>query len=208
MKDRRCDFQQGSRSRIRIVLERRLARLRSERGATIPEMLIALVLATMAAGLIATAISQFFLVTNDSNNRLAVLHDLQNAALWIGRDANEAQRFTPGLGSIYGTFQSGQPTVQYRYSYDSGSTALVRERLVDGGVESTTKIARRIADQDDVVFSVNGNLLSVSITSSQGAISESTTVQIAMRVHLMRRPTQVLPERTVVPNERELKQTW
>jgi type II secretory pathway pseudopilin PulG len=183
MEKRRSDSLKRNRPPTRIVLRGHLRRLSSERGATIVEMLIALVLAAMAAGLIATAISQFFLVTNDSNNRLAVLNDLQNAALWIGRDANEAQGFTPGSGSIYGTLQSGNLTVQYRYSYDSGSTALVRERLVDGGVESTTKIARRIADQADVVFALNGNLLSVSITASHGAISESTTIQVAMRVH-------------------------
>jgi len=159
--------------------------IKFERGATIPEILIALVLSTFAAGLIATAAYQFFIVTNDSNNRLAVLHDLENVSTWLGRDASEAQAFTPGSGAVYGTLETGNTSVKYRYSYDAGQTALVREHLVDEVVQSTTTIARWIASQGDVVFSVSGNLLTVSITASGagGAVSESTTLKLSMKVH-------------------------
>ena len=155
-----------------------------ERGLTIAEILIAVVLAASAVGLIGTALYQFFVVTRDGNERLTVLTDLQNASLWIGRDAIEARSFTPGSGSVYGTLTAGDPTVQYRYSYDAGNTALVREHLVSGVPQTTLKIARRISNQADIAFTISGSLLTVSVTStgSDGGIAESTTLKLSMRV--------------------------
>ena len=158
--------------------------IKHERGATIPEMLIALVLSTFTAGLIATAVYQFFIVTNEGSQRLAMLHDLENASTWLGRDASEAQTFIPGSGIVYGTLETGNTSDKYRYFYDADQTALVRQHVVDEVVQLTTRIARRIADQDDVVFSVSGNLLTVSITATDasGTVSENTTYKFFMKV--------------------------
>jgi hypothetical protein len=159
-------------------------KLRTEQGATLPELLIALVLTAMTAGLVGTAIYQFFVVSNDGNDRMIVLHNLQNASTWLGRDTNESQSFTPGSGDVYGTLTTGDTTVEYRYSYDSTNKALIREHLVSSVVQSTMPVARRIANQNDVSFSINGSLLSVSITTTSvnGSISESTTLKLALRV--------------------------
>lgn len=169
---------------LRLNLRRLHCLIQPERGVTIPEMLIALFLAAMTAGLVGTAVYQFFLVTNDGNNRLASLHDLQNASMWIGKDVSEARSFMPGSGTVYGILTTGDASVQYRYYYDPGMKALVRQDLVDDLVVSTRIIARRIAAQEDVVFSLTDNLLTVSITSSsdEGTISESTTLKFYMRV--------------------------
>ncbi|MGH2620045.1 MAG: PulJ/GspJ family protein, partial [Anaerolineales bacterium] len=94
-----------------------------ERGFTIPEMLIATVLVASAAGLIATAIYEVFVVARSGNARLAALSDLESASLWIGRDASEAQSFAAGSGTIYGTLTTSNPTIQYRYSYSAANTA-------------------------------------------------------------------------------------
>ena len=153
-----------------------------ERGFTIPEMLIATVLVASAAGLIATSIYEVFVVARSGNARLAALSDLESAALWIGRDASEAQSFAAGSGTVYGTLTTSTPTIQYRYSYNSANTALVREVLVSGSPTSTLRIARRIAAQGNVAFSLSGSLLTVSITSTVGPTSESTTLKLGMRV--------------------------
>jgi hypothetical protein len=147
--------------------------------------MISLVIATSVAGLIGTAVFQFFIVSSDGNDRLTVLQSLQNASVWLGRDVSQAQSFTPGTGSVYGTLTSGDPTVEYRYSYDSVNRELIREHLVSSVVQSTQVAARRIANQSDIVFSVNGNLLNVSITatSDNGAVSEISVLDLAMRVH-------------------------
>ncbi len=153
-----------------------------ERGFTIPEMLIATVLVASAAGLIATAMYEIFVVARSGNARLAALSDLETAALWIGRDASEAQSFAAGSGTIYGTLTTSTPTIQYRYSYSAANKALVREVLVSGSPTSTVQIARRIAAQGNVAFSVSGSLLTVAITSTVGPTSESTTLKLGMRV--------------------------
>jgi hypothetical protein len=164
---------------------RRVKRLiRGESGATLPEMLIMLVLIASAASLIGTAVYQLFLATSDGNARLTALHNLQNASIWLGRDASESQSFSAGAGSVYGTFTTGDPTVEYRYSYDASDGDLVREHLISGTPQSTLRVARGIADQGDIVFSLAGELLTVSITTTSpaGAIDESATLKLAMRV--------------------------
>ena len=153
-----------------------------QRGFTIPEMLVATIMVISAAGLIATAIYQIFVVARSGNARLAALSDIENAAVWIGRDASEAQSFAAGSGAVYGTFTTSDPTIQYRYSYDSANTALVREHLVSGSPQSTLRIAHRIGAQGNVSFSVTGSLVTVSITATVGPTSESSTLKLGMRV--------------------------
>ena len=153
-----------------------------ERGFTLPEMLITLVLIALSTGLISTSIYQIFIVSSDGNARLSVLNDLENIAIWIGRDTSEAQSWTVGVGTIYGTLTTSDPTVQYRYSYDAANTALVREHLVSGTPVNTLNIARRIANQGDITFSNTGTLLTISVTSTVGSTSESSTLNLGMRV--------------------------
>jgi len=156
----------------------------SEEGVSIPEMLVAMFLAALVAGLIAMAVYQFFIIGTDGRNRFEALGDLENASLWLGRDVSESESFTPGSGNVYGTLTVADPTIQYRYSYDAGNTALVREHVVSSVVQSTLRVARHIANQADVVFSVTGNLLTISLsaTSDDGAYSKSTSLNLAMRV--------------------------
>jgi len=151
-------------------------------GFTIPEMLIGALLATAAATLIATAIYEFSVASRDGRNRLTALGDLQNAALWIGRDTSEAQSFAAGSGSTYGTLTTSDTNLQYRYSYSGSDTSLVREVLVGGSPTNTTRVARHIAGQGDVAFSLSGTLLTVTITSTSGSFDESATLSASMRV--------------------------
>lgn len=155
-----------------------------ERGATLPEMLIALVISAGAIGLIGSAAYQLFVASKLGSARLTALHNLQNATLWLNRDVNQSGAFAPGSGSVYGTFTTGDDSVEYRYSYDPAEDALLREHLVDGIPEGTLRVARGIRDQSDVAFSVNGSLVTVAITASgpDGAHAESTVLNSAMRI--------------------------
>jgi hypothetical protein len=145
-------------------------------------MLIGALLATAAATLIATAIYEFSVASRDGRNRLNALGDLQNAALWLGRDASEAQSFAPGSGSVYGTLTTSDSNRQYRYSYSASDDSLVREVLVGGSPTSTLQVARHIASQGDVAFSASGTLLTVTIEATSGSIGESATLNASMRV--------------------------
>lgn len=151
-------------------------------GVTIPELLIGMLLMALAAALIGTAVYQFVVASKDGNDRLAALSDIQTATMWFSRDASEAESVSGGGGSVYGFINTSDPTVRYRYSYDAATTSLVREHLVSGVPQSTVRIARHIAQQSDVSFSVSGTLLSMTITATSGGISESATVNTSMRV--------------------------
>jgi len=153
-----------------------LRRLATEdRGVTLTEILVSIFIMSLILGLLGTAFYQFFAATTLGNDTLTALRDLEIAGVWLSRDAREAVSFTPGSGTVYGTFDCGGSTVEY--SYDSGNTALVR--AVDG--ESRT-VARHIAVQNDVQFSVSGSLVTVTLTSTSGAISRSATIEVNMRM--------------------------
>lgn len=156
--------------------EQSLRRLVTEdRGMTLTEILVTLFLTSLLIGVLGMAFYQLFTATRWGNDTLTALHDLENAEVWLSGDARQAQSFTPGSSPVYGTFDCGDSTVQY--SYNSGNTALVR--AVDGG--SPLTVARHIAQQSDVGFSVGGSLVTITLTSTSGAISRDTTLEINMR---------------------------
>jgi hypothetical protein len=156
--------------------------LRQENGASLVELLLGIAISTFVIAALGTAVYQFYAISGWGNARMAVLHDLQNAGLWLGRDAQEASSFTAGGGLVYGTFNWSDLSVQYRYSYDPGTTSLVREHLLSGVPQSTVTVARHIASQGDVTFTPSGSLVTVSITSTSGGVTASDTVLLAMRV--------------------------
>lgn len=169
----------------RTVSPNRMPRSRrAERGATLPELLIALLVSTAALGLIGTAVYQLFVTSAIGNARLTALHNLQNAALWLNRDAQQAEGFTPGSDPVYGVFTTGDPSIQFRYSYDAMEAALLRELLIDGASDRTLQVARGVQDQGDIVFSAIGSLLTISITTGDldGQVTESMQLRSAMRV--------------------------
>ncbi len=145
-----------------------------DRGATLTEIIVALFLTSLVLGLLGTAIYQIFSATRWGNESLAAMHDLEIAGVWLSRDAREALSFTPGSGTLYGTLDCGDSTAQY--SYDSANTALVR--TAQG---RSLTVARHIAQQNDVQFTVDGSLVTVSLTSTSGSTSRNATFQISMR---------------------------
>jgi len=159
---------------------------RSEQGASLVEMLIAVAISVIVIGVISTAVVQFMLVSRWGNDQLLVSSDLQVAAIWLGRDAAEASSFTPDNSDVneYGTLSWQDQNLnlhQFRYFYDPAEGDLRREYLIDGVSQSTLSTARRITAPGDASFSLNGNLLTVSLTSSSGDVSETIELQLALR---------------------------
>ncbi len=152
-----------------------------EHGTSLVETLVALSIIVLVFGIITTALVQFFLVTRWGNDQLRISNDFQVASLWLGRDALESASFTPGTGVIYGTLNWADSTHQYRYSYNSSNDELVREHFEDSILQSTLQVSRYIADQSDVVFSISGQLLTVTITSSSGNETETVALNLALR---------------------------
>jgi type II secretory pathway component PulJ len=156
-------------------------KFRDERGASLVELLVAIAISVLVFSVLSTALVQFILTTRWGNSQLQVTSDIQVVSLWLGRDALEAASFTPGTGAEYGTLAWADSSQQYRYLYDSAETALVREHYDGGVLQSTTTVARQIQNQADVTFTITGNLLSVSITSTAGGESETASLDLALR---------------------------
>jgi len=155
--------------------------VRDEKGTTVVELLVAMAISVIVFGVITTALVQFMLVTRWGNSQLQISNDLQIASIWLGRDALESSSFTPGAGSEYGTLNWPDSSYQFLYSYDPVEGTLVRQFIEDGVVQTTLSVARHITNQTDVVFSVSGKLLTVSITSTSGDETKYANLQFAMR---------------------------
>ena len=159
----------------------RTASIENESGASLVELLVSIGISILVFSILSTALVQFVLSTRWGNSLLQVTNDIQVASLWLGRDAPESASFTPGSGSEYGTLNWADSSTQYRYSYDSADSSLVREHLENSIVQSSLKIARHIDNQSDVTFNVSGDLLTVSITATSGSESKSSTLNFAFR---------------------------
>lgn len=166
-----------------VIGERMPKNLRSpdEKGATLVEMLVAIAISVLVFSVLSTALVQFMLATRWGNSQLQVTSDIQVASLWLGRDALEAASFTPGAGSVYGTLAWADGSQHFIYSYDSLEGGLIREHFDTGVLQTRTTIARHILNQSDVSFSIAGQLLTVTITSTSGAEAETANLDLALR---------------------------
>lgn len=156
-------------------------RVPDESGATLVETLVAIAISVLVFSVISTALVQFVLTTRWGNDQLQVTNDIQVASLWLGRDALEAASFTPGAGSVYGTLDWADGSQQFRYTYDSTEGSLIREHFDSGVLQTTTTVARHILNQSDVSFSITGQLLTVTITSTSGGEAETANLELALR---------------------------
>lgn len=166
----------------RAPTRRLIDRLRSDEGVSLVEVLIGAAIAAGIAAVLGTAVWQFFTVTRWGNDRMLAAADHQTALLWLSRDSAESETFVAGTGNDYGTFQwpGGDPSFLYRF--DPGENALVRDHYQGAVLQSSRPIARNIAAQGDVTFTVNGKVVTVSVTSTVGGVSETINLTLTMRV--------------------------
>jgi hypothetical protein len=160
---------------------RTASHLADELGASLVELLIALAISVLVFSVLSTTLVQFVLATRWGNSQLQATSDIQVASIWLGQDALESASFSPGTGSEYGTLAWADSTHEYVYSYNAADTALIREHYDSGELQNTITVARRIQNQTDVSFSINGDLLSVTITATSGEESETANLDFALR---------------------------
>lgn len=153
-----------------------------ERAISLVEVLVGIAIATGIAAFIGTAVWQFFTVTRWGNDQMLATADHQTAILWLSRDSTEAESFSAGSGTVYGTFAWPDGDPAFRYSYDPIEGSLLRQEISGGSAQSTRVVARYIANQSDVVFSQSGNLVTVDLLSTRGGETFATQLQLNMRV--------------------------
>lgn len=157
----------------RIRLQRRRA---PQRGFTLVELIVVLGTVSLVTGVTVMIIYQLLIVPAQGNARLAIDADLRTANLWLMRDGNESQTFTPG--GTCGVFYTGAArNSSYTYSYVAATRTLNR---TDSSTGSTLGVARHLAAAP--TCTVQGQIVVVEFTSSSGAVSSTATITVALRV--------------------------
>ena len=151
---------------------------RNQGGFTLVELLLALGITAMIAGILSTAIFRIFDAGSTDNKRIQVLSDLQIAGQWLFRDGPRAETTdlvdaaSPVTSmSLSWTSEGSSHTSVYSLS----GTELQRDH--NGAVIS---VARNISDVD---FSIQDSLLTIVLTSQPhgGSISKQATYHIFLR---------------------------
>ena len=115
------------------------------------ELLIATAITGLIVSFLGTAVYQIIIVTDYGNDRLAAMHELQNAAHWVSRDGQMAST------------ASGGNELMLVLPDDSSITYAVeiRELHLTAG-ESQMTLAQNISN---ISFSVENRIITMTITS-------------------------------------------
>ncbi len=169
--------------------------MKGEKGFTVLEVVIALVITGILGTAIAAAIPMVMTWAPQQGNKLGVEEDLSFARYWLTRDANAAETFiplsTPQYGLLYWRDFSAGSMVSYNvtYSYNSTTSSLIREERQNGVVISSLPVARKIITQNDTQFtwSPSTRKLTVSVNATiedapgVGTHSRNATIVTTLR---------------------------
>ena len=147
---------------------------------TLLEVLVATAIASLITALLAAILAQFFQITTQTSNRLALLGDITIAAQVISRDVNSATIATVSSSSNLTLTQPDPEGGATRTVVYSVSPPLLLRN--DGS--GAQPVARNVAA--DTAFGPSGvitgtRLVSVRLVSAAGSDSQTTTIQIALR---------------------------
>jgi prepilin-type N-terminal cleavage/methylation domain-containing protein len=170
-----------------------LARIKRNRGFTLVEVLVALVIGALIIGAASTIIYQLFTVNTVSNDRMMAVRQVQNAGYWISRDIQMTEQGAIILADDVGTigitevlrvsrdltgYTGGSATfgklVEVTYTLDGG--ILTREESHDGVAVSTIQISSNL-----ISFSYSTIDYILQVSSNFGSITENRTYEIYPR---------------------------
>jgi len=142
---------------------------KNQRGFTLIEMIIALVIISLIGGATTTAIFQMLNISNVSTNHMTAVKQVQNAVNWISRDAQMSQIVVPNGDSGFPlnlTWVEWDNTV-HQVTYTVEDSKLQRNYYVNGGEPSEALVARFI-DPDLAMTNCQyvGGVLTFKITAT------------------------------------------
>ena len=162
---------------------------KDQRGLTIIELLVVIVLTGIITAAITTTFFQVFDMNTRTANHMAALSQVQQAGKLVSEDMLEAQNVdaeddldTPELELV--TFWATDNTykVIYKLEDTSGPTILWREYYVNLALNSTTKVAEYIdPDPDQTSFTPEGDAFIFKVTATVGKESEQRLYRVQPR---------------------------
>ena len=158
-----------------------MKRYASEEGVGLVELLVALGITALVIGLIGASLFQFQRTTGRGHDRLAVVHDERDAFYWLNHDAQMAVSAlaTVSPDSVTLNWLDAVSGDSYQSRYVQADGELVRTFTVNGQT-SARPVARNL-DAAGFHASKSGDVLTVSIASSQGEAAETRTELVYMR---------------------------
>jgi prepilin-type N-terminal cleavage/methylation domain-containing protein len=152
-----------------MKLSELLKETQNSRGFTLVEVLVALAVNAIIAGVITMSIFQIFSVNLTSNAHMTAIKEVENANYWISNDGRMAQ--TVNSNSASG-FPITLTWVDWNGNtasamYDIVNNQLVRSYSENGGQSTNTLVAAHI-DLAQTNCSVTADTLTFKITSTQG----------------------------------------
>ena len=170
---------------------------RKERGFTLLEVLLAVVLIGLMMPAIGAALVMFLTVPARESDELNAIHQVRVAADWITLDGMRAKEFEADSDPVYGTFswedRTGEIIYYHEVEYRWEDGKLIRQDSVKRwenndwiyDSESEIAIARNIGNYSDVEFVPYAGAdphLEVSINAAVGTQSKELTIYIRSRL--------------------------
>ena len=144
--------------------------MKSERGFTLVELVIATAIIGLIVGVLGTAIYQILTVTEYGNDKMTAMHELQNAAHWVSLDGQQAS-----------TASGGDELTLTLPDESSITYALVGTELNRTADGSQMTVARNITS---ATFAVQNHIITINLTSSpvgRQNVSEQGTYKVYLR---------------------------
>jgi len=168
---------------------------KDQRGFTLLELLIAILLTGIITGSITMTILQVFNMNTRTSNRMTAVRQVQHAGFWVSPDVQMAQGVdtendlgTPEFELLTLTWNEGGTGIPHEVIYTledmpSGEfRRLWREHKIDSVLDSTTKVAEYI-DPDPYQTSCDwdGEVLTFKVTANVGGQSETREYEVKPR---------------------------
>jgi len=152
-----------------------------ESGMTLVELVMAMGIGALVIGLVAASLSQFLGVTSRGHEKLAVAHDYRDAFNWLNHDAQMAvaSLATAAPNNVTLDWVDAPTGDSHQVRYQQSGSELVRTQTVNG-VTSSRPVARDVGPTG-LTASKSGNVLTVTLTSGQGAAAQTRTEIVLMR---------------------------
>ena len=160
---------------------------KDQRGLTIIELLVLIVLTGLITAAVTTTFFQVFDMNTRTANHMSALSQVQQAGKLVSEDILEAQEIedNPAGGEFLILSWNGTAVHEITYTLEDGE--LWRSESIDEGVPETTRVAEYIdSDQTSCVCNCNpcdcaGKVLTFTVTATVGEESEQRVYTIKPR---------------------------